>query len=320
MFQLVKPASSPSRRASCITCVAHAAAVALLFMGRFGAAAGPVRHWQVTLIAPPPVLENAIAPVVSKPRAFRAVPAAPKLEPKMALELPPALTALAFTPLVEVPGIPVPRLEFSGPELSGRERPRARPKTDGFDEWIPAAAQVALKPTMASAGFAGIETSGAPARSVTARTGLFSDSSAEGGLTRARAAHTGEFPGTVAATIARIPGQVVPDAQFGDAAASVAIAGRKSAAAPALSPVISDVEILFKPRPAYTDEARRLRIEGEVLLEMRFGLSGQARVLRVVRGLGHGLDENAIAAAREIRFRSAADTTAIVHIIFRLAY
>jgi hypothetical protein len=49
-------------------------------------------------------------------------------------------------------------------------------------------------------------------------------------------------------------------------------------------------------------------------------------VLRIVRGLDHGLDENAIAAAEAIRFRpaeragTAADSTAIVHIVFQLAY
>jgi TonB family protein len=86
------------------------------------------------------------------------------------------------------------------------------------------------------------------------------------------------------------------------------------------------VEILFKPRPLYALEARRLKIEGEVLVELLFAASGEARVLRVVRGLGHGLDENAISAAEAIRFRPAqrggapVDSTAIVHIIFQLAY
>jgi hypothetical protein len=45
----------------------------------------------------------------------------------------------------------------------------------------------------------------------------------------------------------------------------------------------------------------------------------------VVRGLGHGLDEAAIAAANKIRFKPAlrdgqpADSTAIVHVTFQLA-
>ncbi|MGH9648056.1 MAG: TonB family protein [Bryobacteraceae bacterium] len=110
---------------------------------------------------------------------------------------------------------------------------------------------------------------------------------------------------------------------FGDA--TTAAAGSRSGRASDV-PISSAAEILFKPHPAYTDEARRLRIEGEVLLEVLFGASGDARVLRIIRGLGHGLDENAVAAAREIRFRPAkrgdrpADSMAVVHIVFQLAY
>jgi TonB family protein len=61
------------------------------------------------------------------------------------------------------------------------------------------------------------------------------------------------------------------------------------------------------------------------LLEVVLGASGQLRVLRVVRGLGHGLDENAIRAAEQIRFKPASqngqatDSTAVLHIIFQLA-
>jgi len=91
-------------------------------------------------------------------------------------------------------------------------------------------------------------------------------------------------------------------------------------------PVPRSVEILSKPRPTYTEEARRQRIEGEVLLQILFAASGDVHVLRIVRGLGHGLDESAIAAAEAIRFRPAeqagiaADSTAIVHIKFQLAF
>jgi TonB family protein len=84
-------------------------------------------------------------------------------------------------------------------------------------------------------------------------------------------------------------------------------------------------EITSKPTPVYTDEARRLRIEGEVLLEVVFESSGNLRVLRVVQGLGHGLDDAAINAAQQIRFKPAirdgqpADSTAMLHIVFQLA-
>src|SRR6201987_1724602 len=60
-------------------------------------------------------------------------------------------------------------------------------------------------------------------------------------------------------------------------------------------PPTNGVEITFKPNPAYTDEARQLKLEGEVLLEVMFAANGQLHVNRGVPGLGHGLDEAAIA-------------------------
>jgi len=86
------------------------------------------------------------------------------------------------------------------------------------------------------------------------------------------------------------------------------------------------VEIISKPNPVYTEEARQLKLEGEVLLEVLFGANGQLHVNRVVRGLGHGLDEAAAAAANKIQFKPASrngtpmDSTAVVHVIFQLAY
>jgi len=95
--------------------------------------------------------------------------------------------------------------------------------------------------------------------------------------------------------------------------------------APPPKPRVLPVEVLSKPVPMYTEEARRLRIEGDVLLEVEFSASGAIRVLRVVRGLGYGLDEAAVRAAEQIRFKPASDSgqavdsRATVNIIFRLA-
>ena len=85
------------------------------------------------------------------------------------------------------------------------------------------------------------------------------------------------------------------------------------------------VEIVFKPTPEYTDDARSARIEGTVSLELEVTAAGDVRVLRVVRGLGHGLDEAAQRAALRIRFKpaqsdgGAVDSRATVHITFRLS-
>lgn len=86
------------------------------------------------------------------------------------------------------------------------------------------------------------------------------------------------------------------------------------------------VEILSKPRPVYTEEARKLHVEGEVLLEVLFTAGGEPRVLRVMQGLGHGLEAAAIESASHIGFRPATrdggpvDQIATVHILFQLAY
>jgi TonB family protein len=91
-------------------------------------------------------------------------------------------------------------------------------------------------------------------------------------------------------------------------------------------PPTNPVEITFKPNPLYTDEARNLKLQGEVLLEVMFGANGQLHVNRVVRGLGHGLDEAAVAAANKMRFKPAlrngqvVDSTAVVHVVFQMAY
>lgn len=111
---------------------------------------------------------------------------------------------------------------------------------------------------------------------------------------------------------------------FGDAApVQVSQARIKTADAGAETTV--PAEVISKPTPAYTAEARNLRIEGEVVLEVVFEASGRLRILRVVRGLGHGLDEAAVHAAEQIRFKPAkkegqpSDYTALVHIVFQLA-
>lgn len=91
-------------------------------------------------------------------------------------------------------------------------------------------------------------------------------------------------------------------------------------------PATTPVEITYKPNPVYTQEARDLKLEGEVLLEVNFSANGSLHVNRVVRGLGHGLDEAAIAAANKIRFKPAlrfgtpVDSTAVVHVSFQMAY
>ena len=109
--------------------------------------------------------------------------------------------------------------------------------------------------------------------------------------------------------------------------AEVTSAPAKSAAKAAdVPPQTEGVALLSKPNPAYTEEARRLGIEGEVLLDVVFLATGQIKINGVMKGLGHGLDEAAIRAAQQIRFKPAVqeghavDFPATVHISFQLAF
>jgi TonB family protein len=110
---------------------------------------------------------------------------------------------------------------------------------------------------------------------------------------------------------------------FGDADVVAASQPKAKSADPVVKTL--PVEITFKPRPAYTDEGRKLKIEGEVLLDVVFSSTGQIRVVKVVHGLGHGLDESAVQAAEKIQFKPAqkdghpADFEAVLHIEFLLA-
>jgi periplasmic protein TonB len=57
-----------------------------------------------------------------------------------------------------------------------------------------------------------------------------------------------------------------------------------------------------RPTPGYTDEARRNQIEGSVKVSVLLKADGTVSDVKVARGLGYGLDEKAIEAARQLRF------------------
>lgn len=86
------------------------------------------------------------------------------------------------------------------------------------------------------------------------------------------------------------------------------------------------VELLEKPKPVYTEEGRSLKLEGDVALDVVFQANGTVSVTKVVSGLGHGLDEAAVRAAQQIKFKPAkrdnenVDFPARIRIQFRLAY
>lgn len=57
------------------------------------------------------------------------------------------------------------------------------------------------------------------------------------------------------------------------------------------------------PNPQYSGDARNARIEGTVILGTIVGTDGRAYGIRVVQSIGHGLDEEAIKALKQWRFK-----------------
>ena len=72
--------------------------------------------------------------------------------------------------------------------------------------------------------------------------------------------------------------------------------------------VATQVVCLHCPDPAYSDEARKAKLQGQVTLRVLVGADGRARDVQVTHGIGLGLDENAVRAVRNWQFSPAKDT------------
>jgi TonB family protein len=69
--------------------------------------------------------------------------------------------------------------------------------------------------------------------------------------------------------------------------------------------VVTPPKVINHPAAVYTDEARKLGIQGNVVVQAYFDADGNIAVLKVVKGLGYGLDETAVAALKDWRFAPA---------------
>lgn len=115
----------------------------------------------------------------------------------------------------------------------------------------------------------------------------------------------------------------VRSTNFGSVQPALPDLPKRRAATPALND--TPVSVLSKPTPSYTLEARQRKIEGDVELDVEFTATGEVHVVRVLQGLGYGLDESAIKAAEQIKFAPArkdghaVDAHARIRIVFRLS-
>ena len=78
---------------------------------------------------------------------------------------------------------------------------------------------------------------------------------------------------------------------------------------------IEPPSLLREVKASYTNEARRQRIQGDVDLEIVVRRDGSVGDVRVLRGLGAGLNEKAIEAVRQWRFSPARRHGAAVDVV-----
>jgi TonB family protein len=315
---------------------AQAIAVALLVWARLLFPAGvssPHQSFRAVQLVSTPV------PVNHQPQPLRQLP-----QPVLVARLnPDALRLPARQPKpLKVEDDPVPAVNIAVkkpdplPLNTARVIPKEAVKTNVFSTGSSAAPTIARAPSQVQTGGFG-DPNGVPAK---ANQGKTVNVAALGSFDLPSGAGYGNGTGGAKG----VPG-VVASSGFGNgtatpinrprASATVQPSGFASADVPAPPTVrshpaetasrIVPAEIISKPVPVYTQEARGLRIEGEVLLEAVLEASGNLRVVRVVRGLGHGLDDNAVRAAEQIHFKPAmkdgqpTDSTVVLHIIFQLA-
>jgi len=88
---------------------------------------------------------------------------------------------------------------------------------------------------------------------------------------------------------------------------------------------VTDPIALFQPKPAYTEEARKARTEGVLVLQAVIRKDGSVDSFTVVKGLGYGLDESAInTIATKWKFKPgtlkgvAVDVWSTIEVTFRL--
>jgi TonB family protein len=87
---------------------------------------------------------------------------------------------------------------------------------------------------------------------------------------------------------------------------------------------VSQPSVLFKVDPEYSEEARKAKYSGTVLLQLIVDVDGKAKSIRVVKGVGLGLDEKAIEAVQRWKFAPgrkngmAVPVYATVEVNFRL--
>jgi len=132
----------------------------------------------------------------------------------------------------------------------------------------------------------------------------------------------------IAATTMELYGRLLKDQGRGDEAKSMSdraseirkSLGERQAKSNALhiGGGVTAPKVLHKMEPEYTEEGRVAKYQGTVVLAVEIDPNGVAQNIRIVKGLGFGLDENAVMAVQQWRFQPATKDGAAVTVQARI--
>lgn len=83
---------------------------------------------------------------------------------------------------------------------------------------------------------------------------------------------------------------------------------------------LTQLKIISKPRPSYSNNARNNGIMGTIRLLIGFGEDGTIKGILILNSLGYGLDEEAVRAARQIKFEPAKKDGKPVYVVKVVEY
>lgn len=83
---------------------------------------------------------------------------------------------------------------------------------------------------------------------------------------------------------------------------------------------IVPLKLISKPRPAYTEAARQASVQGVIRMLVGFTEDGTVKHVLIVKPLSHGLNEQAVRAARQIKFTPAMKDGKPISVVKQIEY
>jgi TonB family protein len=105
---------------------------------------------------------------------------------------------------------------------------------------------------------------------------------------------------------------------FADYLSRSPLTGSSAPVAP--EPGVTPLKVTYKQKAQYTDRARTAGVQGTITVAALFGSNGKVLNVLLIKRLGYGLDEQAIAAARAIRFEPQQKDGKAVSVVRLVSY